>query len=90
MTDLAGLVAEGLGDAIEVVVPLLLAGLLGSVVAGWLAVRAGLSDPVAAGVLRGLAVLAALSLMAGDLVEAAQGLAGEAWSELAAVGRADR
>lgn len=90
MSDLGGLVLDGLGEAVRGVVPLALAGLGGSVVAGWLSVRIGLNDPVAAGVLRGLAVLGALVLLAGGLVASAQGLAGEAWSQLAAVGRAGR
>lgn len=88
MTDLAALVQEGLGAALMAMVPLLVAGLAGSVVAGWLAVRMGLTDPVAAGVLRGAAVLAALVLCVDDLTEQAQALTARAWSELAAVGRA--
>ena len=88
MTDLAALVQEGLGQAVVAAVPLLLAGLGGSVVAGWLGGRLGLTDPVAAGVLRGLAVLAALVLVADGLAASAQVLAQDAWSGLAAVGRA--
>ncbi|MEM9461810.1 MAG: hypothetical protein AAGF11_47065 [Myxococcota bacterium] len=90
MIDLAALVQEGLGQAVMAVVPLLAAGLGGSVVAGWLAVRMGLTDPVAAGVLRGLAVLAVLVWIAEDLSAQAQTLVDEAWSDLAAVGRAER
>lgn len=90
MNDLAALVQEGLGLAVMAVVPLLAAGLAGSVLAGWLAVRMGLTDPVAAGVLRGLAVLAVLIWIAEDLSAQAQALVDEAWSDLAAVGRAER
>lgn len=89
MIDLAAWVHEGLGVAVMAVVPLLAAGLLGSVVAGWLAVRIGMTDPVAAGVLRGLAVLVALVLVADQLVDGARELTDRAWSELAAVGRAE-
>lgn len=89
MTDLAALVQEGLGVAVMAVVPLLLAGLGGSVVAGWLAARVGLADPVATGVLRGLAVLGALVLVAENLAAQAQAQAEQAWSRLAEVGRAE-
>lgn len=90
MSELGALVQEGLGLALAAVLPLLLAGLVGSAVAGWLAVRLGLHDPVMAGVLRGLCVLGALVLTANELGDAAQRLASEAWGELAAVGRAER
>jgi hypothetical protein len=88
VSELGPLVQEGLGQAVLAVVPLLLAGLLGSALAGWLAVRMGLQDPVMAGVLRGLAVLGALVMTADELGDEARRLASEAWGELAAVGRA--
>ncbi|MEM7159787.1 MAG: hypothetical protein AAF799_43505 [Myxococcota bacterium] len=90
MTDLPGLVLEGLGLAVTVVLPLLLAGVLGSLVAGWLAARIGLSDPVAAGVLRGLAVLGALAFVVGDWAETAQTMTADTWSRLSAVGTTER
>jgi hypothetical protein len=90
MSELGALVQEGLGRAVLAVVPLVVAALLGSAVAGWLAVRIGLQDPTVAGVLRGLAVLGALVLVGDDLAADARSLAGAAWSELAAVGRAER
>jgi putative effector of murein hydrolase len=90
VSELSALVQEGLGQAVLAVVPLLLAGLLGSALAGWLAVRMGLQDPVMAGVLRGLAVLGALVMTADELGGEARRLASEAWGELSAVGRAER
>lgn len=90
MTELGPWVQEGLGQAVMAVVPLLLAGLLGSALAGWLAARMGLQDPVMAGVLRGLAVLGALVMTADELGDEARRLASEAWGGLAAVGRAER
>lgn len=90
MSELGPWVQEGLGQAVMAVAPLVLAGLLGSALAGWLAVRMGLQDPVMAGVLRGLAVLGALVMTADELGDAARRLAGEAWGELAAVGRGER
>ena len=89
MSELGPLVQEGLGQAVMAVVPLLLAGLLGSVVAGWLAVRMGLQDPVMVGVLRGLCVLGALVSTAEELGDEAHRLASETWGELAAVGRGE-
>lgn len=89
MSELGTLVQEGLGQAMLAVLPLLLAGLLGSALAGWLAVRMGLQDPVMAAVLRGLAVLGALVMIANELGDDARRLASDAWSELAAVGRAE-
>lgn len=89
MTELGPWVQEGLGRAVMVVAPLVLAGLLGSAVAGWLAVRMGLQDPVMTGVLRGLAVLGALVMTADELAGEARRLASEAWGGLAAVGRAE-
>lgn len=89
MSELGPLVQEGLGLAVTAVVPLVLAGLVGSAVAGWLAVRMGLQDPVMTGVLRGLAVLAALVTTADELGDEARRLATETWGELAAAGRAD-
>lgn len=90
MSELGPLVQEALGRAIVAVVPLLLAALGGGAIAGWLAGRLGLQDPVTAGVLRGLAVLAALVLVAEGLADGACTLAADAWSELPAVGRAER
>lgn len=90
MTELGPWVQEGLGQAVMAVVPLLLAGLLGSALAGWLATRMGLQDPVMAGVLRGLAVLGALVMTAEELGDEARRLASGAWGELSAVGRAER
>jgi hypothetical protein len=89
VSELGPLVQEGLGRAVMAVAPLVLAGLLGSAVAGWLAVRMGLQDPVMTGVLRGLAVLWALVATADGLGTEALRLASEAWGELAAVGRAE-
>lgn len=89
MSELGPWVQEGLGRAVMAVVPLVLAGLLGSALAGWLAGRMGLRDPVMAGVLRGLAVLGALVMTADELGAEAQQLASEAWGGLAAVGRAE-
>lgn len=90
MTELPALVQEGLGQAVLAVLPLVVAGLLGSALAGWLAMRMGLHDPVMAGVLRGLLVLGALVLTAEELGHDARRLASEAWAELPAVGRAER
>ena len=90
MTDLSALVFEGLGLAVMLVVPLLVAGVLGSVVAGWLSTRIGLSDPVAAGILRGLAVLGALAFVVEDWAETAQTVTAETWSQLGAVGTTER
>ncbi|MCH9681387.1 MAG: hypothetical protein K0V04_08140 [Deltaproteobacteria bacterium] len=89
MNDLSALVAEGLGQAVLAVLPLVVAGLLGAVVAGWLAARMGLQDPVAAGVLRGLAVLVALLLVADGLAQQARDIASDAWSQLSDVGRTE-
>ncbi len=89
MSELGALVQEGLGQAVLAVVPLVIAALLGSALAGWLALRVGLQDPVAAGVLRGLAVLGALALVADDLAADARAMAEQAWSTLALVGRAE-
>lgn len=89
MSELGPLVQEGLGRAVMVVVPLVLAGLVGSVLAGWLALRMGLQDPVMTGVLRGLAVLGALVMTVDELGDEATRLASEAWGELGAVGRAE-
>lgn len=89
MTELGPLVQEGLGRAVMAVAPLVLAGLVGSVVAGWLAVRMGLRDPVMTGVLRGIAVLWALVSTSEELGGEALRLAGETWGELGAVGRAE-
>lgn len=90
MSELGPWVQEGLGHAVMAVAPLVLAGLLGSAIAGWLAVRMGLQDPVMVGVLRGLSVLGALVMTADELGEEARRLASEAWGELAAVGRGER
>ena len=87
MSDAAAMVQQGLGEAVLVALPLLAAAVGAGLVAGWLGARLGLSDPVASGVLRGLAVLGVLVLMAGELAERAQALAIDAWSELAEVGR---
>jgi hypothetical protein len=89
VSELGPLLQEGLGQAVMAVVPLLLAGLVGSAVAGWLAVRMGLQDPVMAGVLRGLCVLGALVTTADELGDEARRLASETWGGLAAVGRAE-
>jgi len=89
VSELSPLVQEGLWLAVMAVMPLVLAGLLGSMVAGWLAVRMGLQDPVMAGVLRGICVLGALVTTADELGEEARRLASETWGELAAVGRAE-
>jgi hypothetical protein len=89
VTELGPLVQEGLGRAVMAVAPLVLAGIVGSVVAGWLAVRLGLRDPVMTGVLRGLAVLWALVSFADELGGEALTLASETWGELGAVGRAE-
>jgi putative effector of murein hydrolase len=83
-------VQEGLGQAVMAVVPLVVAGLVGSALAGWLAMRMGLQDPVMAGVLRGLFVLGALAAVAEELGEDARRFATAAWGELSAVGRAER
>ncbi len=90
MTDLSALVFEGQGLAVYAVVPLLVAGLGGSLVAGWLALRLGLSDPVAAGVLRGLAVLGALAFVAEDWAADATRLASHSWSQLGEVTTPER
>jgi hypothetical protein len=90
MSALGPLVQEGLSQAVLAVLPLVVAGLLGSALAGWLGARMGLQDPVMTGVLRGLVVLGALVLTARQLGDDAQRLAREAWSGLAAVGRAER
>lgn len=90
MSELGPLVQEALGGAVLAVVPLLLAALVGSALAGWMAVRLGLQDTATAAVLRGMMVLLALVLMAEGLAARAQDLTTEAWSELAAVGRAER
>lgn len=87
MSDASALVQQGLGEAVMVALPMLAAALLAGVVAGGLAARLGLSDPVAGAVLRGLAVLGVLVLMADDLGARARDLATEAWSGLAEVGR---
>lgn len=89
MIELGARVQEGLGQAVVAVVPLVAAGLVGSVLAGWLAVRLGLRDPVMAGVLRGLCVLVALVTTADALADEARRLAGQAWGELGAVGRGE-
>jgi hypothetical protein len=89
VSELGPLLQEGLGQAVMAVVPLLLAGLLGSALAGWLGVRMGLQDPVMAGVLRGLCVLGALVTTAEELGDEARRLASETWGGLAAVGRAE-
>lgn len=90
MSELGALVQEGLGHAVLALLPLVVAALLGSALAGWLALRVGLQDPVAAGVLRGLAVLGALALFADELVVDARRVADEAWSALPSAGRAER
>lgn len=90
MTELGPLVQEGLGQAVLAAVPLLVAALGGGALAGWLGARMGLQDAVAAGVLRGAAVLLALVIVADDLAERARTLAADTWAELAAVGRAER
>lgn len=89
MSDLSALVQEGFGQAITAVLPLLGAALVGSVVAGWLAARVGLSDPVAAAVLRGLAVLVALWLVVEGLSLRAHALTTDTWAQLADVGRGE-
>ncbi len=89
MNDLAALVQEGLGEAVLAVLPLVAAALIGALVAGMLALRMGLTDPVAAGVLRGMAVLVALLLAADGLAERAQQLTVAAWSQLSGVGQAE-
>lgn len=88
--DLAALVQEGFGLAIGVVVPLLVAALVAALVAGWLAAKFGLTDPVAAAVLRTAAVLAVLVWGAQELATSAHRLASETWAQLTEVGRADR
>lgn len=87
MTELSALVQEGLGEAVLVALPLLAAALAAGLAAGWLGSRMGLTDPVAAGVLRGLAVLGVLVLMADEVSARARALATAAWSELPEVGR---
>ena len=87
MTDLGAVVREGLGTAVMAVVPLVAAGLAGSAAAGWLGGRVGLTDPVAIGVLRGLAVLGALVLVGDALAEQAVTLVDQSWSGLATAGR---
>ncbi|MEX1363789.1 MAG: hypothetical protein AB1Z98_11725 [Nannocystaceae bacterium] len=87
MSELSVLVQEGLGMAVRMMLPLLAAGLVGSLAAGWLGARAGLTDPVAAAVLRGLAVLGMLVLTVDAMTLQARSLAVQAWARLAEVGQ---
>ncbi|MCA9652485.1 MAG: hypothetical protein H6712_23315 [Myxococcales bacterium] len=87
MSELPLVVQHGLGRALVLGLPLLGAGLAGSVLAGWLGARVGLGDPVAGAVVRGLAVLGVLVLMSEMLGMQALELASETWSQLAVVGR---
>ncbi|MCX4241306.1 hypothetical protein [Paraliomyxa miuraensis] len=90
MSELGALVQDALGRAVLATLPLMLVALVGSALAGWAMARVGLRDTMAATVLRGLLVLLGLVLLAEGLAAGARGLASEAWSQLAAVGRAAR
>lgn len=85
MTELVDMVAEALGLAVTVVLPLALAGLAGGVVGGLLAALVGLQDQTVALLVRAAAVVVAIVLAGELLVDRVQSFTAQSWSRLAAV-----